>query len=42
MYDCSNHFVFILVNLAKTKIEVWDSKKKPLSHLDPLVDVLNR
>lgn len=40
-YNSDNHFVFILVNLAKTKIEVWDSKKKPLSHLDPLVDVLN-
>ena len=39
--DCDNHFVFVVDDSKRNRIKVWDSKKKPLSLLDPLVEVLN-
>jgi hypothetical protein len=39
--DCSFHFIYIDIKLWPPRIEMWDSKMKPLSCVNPLCAVLN-
>ncbi|KAG2562468.1 hypothetical protein PVAP13_8KG074601 [Panicum virgatum] len=41
-YNCFYHHVLLDINLNNSRIEVYDSRKRPLSLIQPVIDVVNK